>query len=102
MKGAIASIAPEIPTCDLTHEVPAQNILATGVPIAALGDLSQAGLCYYIAFSTFTTLALSSSQEVTDLIVKGLYAQAAGSLQYIDGFGSLVRNIFVHVVSERR
>ena len=28
MKGAIASIAPEIPTCDLTHQVPAQNILA--------------------------------------------------------------------------
>lgn len=102
MKRVSAPALPGMPTCDLTHEVPAQNILATGVPIAALGDLSQAGLCYYIAFSTFTTLALSSSQEVTDLIVKGLYAQAAGSLQYIDGFGSLVRNIFVHVVSERR
>ncbi len=28
MKGAIAAIAPGIPTCDLTHEVPAQDILA--------------------------------------------------------------------------
>lgn len=28
MKGAIAQIAPGIPTCDLTHEVPPQNILA--------------------------------------------------------------------------
>jgi len=28
MKGAIATISPEIPTCDLTHDIPPQNILA--------------------------------------------------------------------------